>query len=547
MSHTLHCARPHRSAASPSARFLRAGVVLTATVLISAQMCSARAQADSLVFTPVTPNTASTQKAVAAAPAVSRDSELRFTQVQPATAPAAVQTVKTKPVAVARRVEPVSQVTDSRDEVPGVSALATAGLSPRLAARQGAAIGPSEIELREMFYRAVQAAAERSPKVQRAQAEFEAAEADVDEAKGQRLPQVDLGTQSKAAKFGKGSDNEDGGSGGINLNVTTPIYDWGRISKTIDSRKYLSKAASSGIEAELETSAFDVTTTMVELGKQRIIIDISQQFVNRMDELVKMLAGIVAVDKGRASELTQAKARLLQAQAARDSAQTRAGDAEINLRKLVGERPLMIPRTKQWNIRLANLDNLLAKTEDHPTIHQAKARTESADLQAQVVRASSLPQLNWVISKTTADDALGREQPWQTSVAVTWGAFRGGSARASERAALQRAEASRQETDQQRLDLEYRIRTADHDARTLLERAELYRDLTVESERIRVAFYEQWYHLGKRTLLDVLTAENDHYGNQVSEVTNRFDGYQAIFRQYAGAGALASWLRGSQQ
>jgi adhesin transport system outer membrane protein len=484
------------------------------------------------------------------------DGQLQFTRVQPSTEavvagkPSGTQTLRTPstgPTNARQQDQKTAPlVVDSRDAVPGVSALATAALPPRLAARKGVAAGPTEMELREMFFRAVQAAAERSPQVQRAQAEYEAAEADIDEAKGQRWPQVDLGTQSKAARFGSGSENDSGGSGGVNLNVTTPIYDWGRISQTIDSRKHLSKAAQSGIEAELESSAYDVTTTMVELGKQRIIIDISQQFVDRMDELVKMLAGIVAVDKGRTSELTQAKARLLQAQAARDTAQTRARDAEINLRKLVGERPLMIPRTQEWNMRLANLDTLLAMTEDHPTIHQAKAQTESAELQAKVVRSSSLPQLNWVVSKTTAEDALGREQPWQTSVAVTWGAFRGGSSRASERAALQRAEASRQETEQQRLDLEYRIRTADHDARTLLERAELYRDLTVESDRIRLAFYEQWYHLGKRTLLDVLTAENDHYGNKVSEITNRFDGYQAILRQYAGAGALSGWLQGSR-
>ena len=45
-------------------------------------------------------------------------------------------------------------------------------------------------------------------------------------------------------------------------------------------------------------------------------------------------------------------------------------------------------------------------------------------------------------------------------------------------------------------------------------------------------------------LLDVLTAENDHYGNQVSEISNRFDGYQSIVRQYASAGTLARWLQG---
>ncbi|WP_339518220.1 TolC family protein [Pseudomonas proteolytica] len=462
---------------------------------------------------------------------------LTFAPVRPTNASA-----KSIGAAAASRPATTSSVAARSTTVSGVSALAFNG---RLASRQGTVTGPSELELKEIFHRAVQAAAERSPKVQRAYAELAAADADIDEAKGQRYPQVDLGTTAGSKKFGSGSENSEGGSSGINLNIVTPVYDWGRIRNTIESRGHLSAAATAAIEAELESSAFDVTNTLVELGKQRIIVDLSQQYVDRMGELVKMLAGIVAVDKGRSSELTQAKARLLQAQAARDSADTRAKDAEINLRKLVGERPIMIPRTKEWNIRLANLDHLLSLTDDHPVINQAKAQTESAEAQAKVVRSSSLPQLNWVVTKSTAEDSLGREQPWETHLAVTWGAFRGGSTRASERAALQRAEAGRHEVEQQRLDLEYRIRTANHEAKTFLERAELYRDLTVESDGIRVAFYEQWYHLGKRTLLDVLSAESDHYGNRVSEVTNRFDGYQAILRQYAGAGALAGWLRGA--
>jgi adhesin transport system outer membrane protein len=450
--------------------------------------------------------------------------------------------VRPTPAAKTNGPHPVVEQTHS------VSALALAALPPRMAARRGAGntvLGPSEAELREVFNRAVETAIDRAPTIFRAKAEQEAANADVDEAKGQRWPQVDVGTQTSPIKFGKGSD-EESGSGGINLAVTTPLYDWGRIRNSIDSRKRLSSAADESLEAEKETTGYEVVTTLVELGKQRIIVDLSQQFADRMDDLVKMLAGIVAVDKGRYSELTQAKARLLQAQALRDAADAKARDAEITLRKLVGDRPIPIPRTKEWNIRLVNLDQLLEDAKSHPTIRQATAEAESADLQAKAVRAGGLPQLNWVVSKSTAEDSIGREQPWQTNLTMTWGAFRGGSTRAAERAALQRADASRYQTDQQRRDLEFRIRTADNDARTQLERAELYRDLAVESGQIREDFYLQWHHLGKRTLLDVLSAENEHYGNQVSEITNRFDGYQAILRQYASAGTLARWLRGGQ-
>lgn len=445
-----------------------------------------------------------------------------------------------KPTAPARTV--------AAPQVHSVSAVAYAALPSRMAARsQGghANTGPSEEELRGIFRRAVEAAIARSPQVLRSKAEQQASQSDIDEVKGQRWPQVDVGTQTQAVQFGKGSNNEQG-SGGINLAVSTMVYDWGRLDNTIDSRKKLAVAADESLAAEMENTGYEVVTILIEMGKQHIIVDLSQQFANRMEELVKMLAGIVAVDQGRASELTQAKARLLQAQALRDAAEAKVRDAQINLRKLVGERPIPIPRSKEWNIGLTQLEGLLDASKEHPTIRQAIAQAESAELQAEAVRASGLPQLNWIISKNTAEDSIGNEQPWQTNLSVTWGAFRGGSTRAAERAALQRADASRQETEQQRQDLEFRIRTADNDARTQLERAELYRELSVESDRIRDAFFQQWHHLGKRTLLDVLTAENDHYGNQVSEISNRFEGYQSIVRQYASAGTLARWLQGGR-
>ncbi|WP_281686886.1 TolC family protein [Pseudomonas citronellolis] len=479
-------------------------------------MFSGKSLADDgkLQFEKVSPRQVSSQSAPAAkAPAV------------PAARPAARQDASATP--------------GQRASVPGVSAVAY-GLA-RGAKAPGEAVTHSESELRGIFRRAVEQAAERSPNVKRALAEQSASLADVDEAKGQRLPQIDVGTRSKSVELGGKSGHANGQS--VNIDIVTPVFDWGRIRKTIESRSHLASAADSALQAELEASAFEVTSDLVELGKQRIIVDISQKFVDRMAELVKMLEGIVAVDTGRVSELTQARARLLQAEASRSTAESRARDIEIDLRKKIGERPLPpLPRSAYWQMHLPDLEHLLAQSASHPVIKQAQAQARSADLQAEVVRSSSLPQLNWVVGKTTGEDALGREPAWQTSLSMSWSAFRGGSTRAAERAARQRAEASRQNTEQQVLDLEYRIRAANHDAQTLLERADLYRSLSAESDKVRKAFYEQWHHLGRRTLLDVLISENDHYNNQVGEITNRFDGYAAIVRQYASSGTLVGWL-----
>lgn len=429
--------------------------------------------------------------------------------------------------------------TDSALNLPSISALAYYREQGNDA---GKPVDHSESILRETFLRAVEQAAERSPTIKRALAEQSAAQSDIDEAKGQRLPQLDIGTRSQSKEFGSG-ERSNSGDQAVTIDIVTPVFDWGRIRKTVESRSYLASAAEASVQAELEASAFEVTSDLIELGKQRIIVNISKAYVDRMGELVTMLEGIVAVDTGRTSELTQARARLLQAEAARSVAESAVRDVEINLRKKIGEGQLPpLPYSSNWHLLPPDLDVLLSEAANHPVIQQAQAQATSNELQADVVRSSSLPQINWVVGKSTGEDAFGREPAWQTSLTMSWSAFRGGSSRAAERAARQRAEAGRQSAEHQALDLEYRIRAASQDAQALLKRADLYRGLSVESNRVREAFFEQWHHLGRRTLLDVLISESDHYNNQVSEIANRFDGYSAIVRQYASSGTLIRWL-----
>ncbi|MDA0575678.1 TolC family protein [Burkholderia gladioli] len=408
----------------------------------------------------------------------------------------------------------------------------------------GVAMSPQG-DLRPIFLAAVEAAFDRSPQVQFAYASYQAQLADVDEAKGKRWPQLQLSSRSRSVEFAGPASNAPGQGTAVTANLTTSVFDWGYLSKTIKSRKETADAGKEFYDAQRENAAYTVATTMVELAKQRQLIGISQQFVDRMQQLVTMLSQIVEIDRGRASELTQARARLLQAQASRDTVAAKARDTELTLRKLIGDLQLHLPSSPAWNIEPARLERLLSNMNQHPQIRQARAEAQAARLLADAVKASSRPAVNWVVSKTTGRDIADRRQPFQTMLTLSWNAFQGGSARAAQQAALARAQASERKVEQARLDLEYAIRAADEDARTLIERSTLYGDLVGETDRVRKAFFDQWYHLGKRTLLDVLQAENDHYGNRVSEITTRFDGYEAVFRELSSAGELMSWLKGT--
>lgn len=62
----------------------------------------------------------------------------------------------------------------------------------------------------------------------------------------------------------------------------------------------------------------------------------------------------MAADSGRASELVQARARLLEAESGRDAWQARERDAEIKLRRLIGKNNVKIPRILILRCRISS-------------------------------------------------------------------------------------------------------------------------------------------------------------------------------------------------
>lgn len=404
--------------------------------------------------------------------------------------------------------------------------------------------GDSEQAVKYYLSLMVVAARRYTPQIKEARTNYEAAKADIEEAKGQRLPQVNLGLQSNPVQFGGGEkvDKQDL-TNGVNINMTTPVFDWGYNNRTIQSKEYTAEAADAYYQAQLEDTAYQVCSQLAELAKQRLIYKLSQDYVVRMQRLVKMISDISKVDTGRVSELTQAQARMLQAEASRDAADSRVKDAEIALRKLTGKTSYSgLPGSPVWNLTMGAPDKLMRDIGHHPAIIQAKNQAYSAAEQAKAVKAGNRPQVNWVVNKTIPVNSGAYEESWQTYLNVSWGIFRGGSATAQEQAAALRATAAQQQVDEQKIDLSTKIRSAVHNSETLLQQSEQYHQLVGATDKVRRDFFEQWRQLNKRTLLDVLTAESDFYNNQVNEITTRFNAYNAMFTGYANAGILNQWL-----
>ncbi|WP_140920429.1 TolC family protein [Limnobaculum xujianqingii] len=383
-----------------------------------------------------------------------------------------------------------------------------------------------------------------SPEIRNAQAAFTAAKYDVDEIKGTRWPQVKVGANSPVSNFGSGTRNNNSSdvsdtSGSVS--VTTTVFDFGKTGSGIQSAEELSKSSLQAVKLTRNQIAYQTIEGLLTLDKFQKDIKVAKAYEKRMSDLVSMLSQITQTDKGRGSELVQARAKLLQAQTNVQQLESSWRDTQIMMTRLLG-REAQLPENLAWNESNISSGSILASLDNHPQIQRAKAEVQASLHKADAIKSSAYPNINWVVSKSTAKDTYGDEQSWYTGINVEWDLFTGGSASASQAAAVQRAQATQMQFETTVLELKYKIRSMIQVRDSAFERAKEYRALSSETDRVRTMFYEQWYYLGKRSLLDVLTAENDHFNNQISAINNEFDGYTANINIMAESAMLLGWL-----
>ncbi|WP_431225839.1 TolC family protein [Serratia sp. L9] len=383
-----------------------------------------------------------------------------------------------------------------------------------------------------------------SPEIRSSQADVLAAGYQVDQIKGQRWPQVQVGLTSPLANQGNGDttrNNSKFSDTSGSISVTTPIYDWGKISNQVDSAEESVNAAVNSQNYTKEQLAYSTISELMNLSRYQENRVVAKAYVDRMKQLADMLEQITAADKGRASEYTQAKAKLLSARASLDDIEHQVSSSRIKLVRLLGVEP-DLPRNITWQDSIMPSSMALAALNRNPNLLKLQAQVKAAEYDAESIQAANYPQLNWVVSKNTAKDTNGDESGWYTGLNVQWNAFSGGSQQAAQMAARAKANGAQQQYEVAYRDLEYQINNMIQTRDSSFMRAEDFDRLSVETNRVRQMFYDQWYNLGKRTLLDVLIAENDHYNNQLSAINNRYDGYISNINVITSAAMLLSWV-----
>lgn len=389
----------------------------------------------------------------------------------------------------------------------------------------------------------VREAERRSAAVGAAKLLAEAAELDVTETKAGRWPQVAISGQMGAG--GTQVDNvstSNGNQSSVSLSVSAPLWDNGRLSRLTDYRTQIAGSAKFGAAVTTEQVVLEAVSAALERNRYRLQAQVYQQYMRKMSCLVEALESIVNEDKGRMSELVQARKTQQQTELQRDQALSQSRQSEIRLRKLIGDA---VPPGDGITIPLSSvpeIGEINRQIEYGNDAQQLRALADAQDSYAKAVVAGQGPQFNWSLGKTEGKQGASTVSSWRAGVSVSYSLFNGFSDEAASKAAAKRAEAARQQL-QDLLNTKFSRTSELYDvASSSFDRARRYVDVLRDSERVRNFTFQQWSQLGRRSLFDVMSSESDHFNLRIAYVNALHDGYLASAQLRSLGTGLTAWL-----
>jgi adhesin transport system outer membrane protein len=389
----------------------------------------------------------------------------------------------------------------------------------------------------------VLAALERSPGTKVAAANWHASLQSVEEAKGALWPQLEVNANTGALKVEGSGLAQRANLGAV---ASYNLLDFGRTREQIQGRERHAQSLQAQILAERESTTYQTVLAYLQLVKYDRMIAIYEHHILELQDLVGKLQDIVAVFVGRSSELTQARTRLGQAREGLLTLKAKRREVQLALIKQVGrdsggrlgEAPLPF-------FPMEDLGNLVAQgLERHPSVTAARAEVLSLQAQAAEAHAAQQPQVDVQLAKQLGRDVVGIKSPTQLYISAKWAAFQGFGDRAAERALQERANAVEAQINQQQTEIDFNIRAAVADFEAQGQQLDELTELVKATDQVRKDYYDQWKDLGKRSLLDVLTAQSEHLNTLLSLASAQVDRALAVAKARYEAANLKTWLVG---
>src|SRR5215213_9575295 len=333
---------------------------------------------------------------------------------------------------------------------------------------------------------------------------------------------------------------------GGELIVDQLIFDGGGRGAEVRRQAARTDAAAARIEERSEYVALNVSRAYIDYILQQRLVAITEDNASFHERLAGDLREGVSKGSISIADQQQAEERLQSARARVTEAREDLENAGITFRTLTGlpvDSVSMPPDLSQCQPGTLEEAEALAR-QNNPRVQEAIADLATAREDIRAARADIGPRVNLEGRARAGHDIdgfAGRTTDLQANVRLRWDLYNGGIKEANVREQRNRA-------DEVHGRLFQRTRQAEEDVRTAWSRLQNQSRLVSELEtQQRIAddlllSYREQFNIGRRSLLDVLDAQNTRNNVQAQTETARLSKLYAQYRVLASSNKLIDCL-----
>lgn len=364
------------------------------------------------------------------------------------------------------------------------------------------------------------------------------------------LPSLDLSadagyeyTDDAGTRAGTGDDTETLFRRQVGLTLTQLLFDGFEAHYEVKRQEARVVSSAHRVRETSELVGLAIVESFLEVMRQRQLLLIARDNVTDHLSILEQIQDGVNAGRSTQADLEQAKARLASARTVESSTRQALRNAEARYRQEVGDAPadLEFPVIPFEQLSGDVEEEVVQAIANSPTLSIFESDIEVAYAEAQGTKSTMYPQVDLQLNARTGEDLGGLEDEEDTSasalVVMNWNLYRGGADVARAREFVHRHQQSKEERADAARQVENDVRQTWAGMVSSGERATQF-SAQAEANSEVVKAYKDQFNLDRRTLLDVLDAQNELFVSRSNTVNSEFLEMFAVYRLLALKGKL---------
>lgn len=378
-----------------------------------------------------------------------------------------------------------------------------------------------------------------SPALKSVQESYQMSQHALARAKGGRLPSAYLsaggGTTQRSNTLTKAFDEEDDWNltGDYSLKLVQPLWHGGSIINDIKLREFLFNSADYTLESEGVNLAYSAVAAHVEVVKRHRLLELAEINVTEHEKILRIMRQRYDSNVATTGELSQVQNRQARAIATKHAYQTSYDNARSNYLRITGKHagslmPVALPGKLHPSLQFARG----ACLKGNLRLKAAMENLFATEKEKALAQSNFWPKLDFEVGHNWSDragDANESVHGMGAMLRLNWEFFSGGRDKANVAMSSARIRQSKQALYALMDSLNEDVESTYHMYESALLQESEYTQARKASLRTKEDYNRQFIS-AKRSIVDVLDAENDLFYAASQELLSHYDKVLASYR-----------------